>query len=401
MRPTREAGQVLPMVALMFTMLTGFAGASVDVGYWEYQQRQQQSATDAAALGAAQALVYAGCPSSSTANTTGQTDASKNGFTNGTGNTSVSVSNPPTTGAFLADSCAVQVTISRSKVAAFFSRAFGKSLGVSETTTAIATLTTTPSGGTPCVYLLDTSGSTNFNGANVTATQCAIEMNGTANFNGAKVSAERISYAGAAPNTNGATFTQASPTAMLPIADPCPEIAGCAYLTAHPPSSSGCIVFNGNGFKGSLNPGCYSSLNLNGATVTLNPGTYVLSGSSNFNGASVTGSGVTLYVPMSGSPPNFNGVQNMTLSPPSSGNYAGVLYYQDPGCGNSAPNFNGSSETLSGLIYAPTASVNFNGANGGYLTLVFGSANFNGGTAQDFGGAASGSSVAKAAVLAE
>ncbi len=402
MRQTRESGQVLPLVALAFTMLTGFAGAGVDIGYWQYQQRQQQSATDAAALGAAQSLVYAGCPSTSTAATTGLTDASKNGFTNA-GNTSVSVSNPPGSGAFSSDNCAVQVTISRSKVASFFSRAFGKTSGVTESTTAVATLTSAPAGGTPCMYMLDTSGSTNFNGATISAPSCAIDINGTANFNGAKVTAESIGYAGSTPNTNGATFGQASPMAMLPIADPCPEIAGCAYMTAHPPSSSGCVTFNGNNFKGSLNPGCYSSLNLNGATVTLNPGTYVLSNSSNFNGASITGSGVTLFIPEGGTAPNFNGVSKMTLSPPTSGNYAGVLYYQDAaGCQSSSPNFNGSNETLSGLVYAPGASVNFNGANGGYLTLVFGSANFNGGTAQDFG-SPSGSSTGtvKTAVLAE
>lgn len=403
-RPIKESGQVLPLVALMFTMLTGFAGAGVDVGYWEYQQRQQQSATDAAAVGAAQQLVYAGCPSNGTAVTTGRTDSSKNGFTNGSGNTVVNVSNPPTSGAYASDNCAVQVTITRSRVGAFFSRFIGSlgSQGVAESTTATATLTTDPAGGGTCMYLLDASGSTNFNGANITATTCAIDINGTANFNGAKVAAERIGYAGSTPNTNGATFSQASPTAMLPVADPCPEIAGCAYLASNPPSSSSCTSFNGNGFKGTLQPGCYSSLNLNGATVTLAPGTYVLSGSSNFNGASVSGSGVTLYVPMSGTPPNFNGVKNMTLTPETSGNYAGVLYYQDPGCGNNAPNFNGTSETLSGLIYAPNASVNFNGANGGYLTLVFGSANFNGGTAQVFGSSASsGSSIAKAAVLVQ
>ena len=66
----------------------------------------------------------------------------------------------------------------------------------------------------------------------------------------------------------------------------------------------------GNGYVGNLNPGCYNNLNLNGATVTMLPGTYVFNGGTNFNGASITGSGVTMYVTASGTPPNFNGVAN-------------------------------------------------------------------------------------------
>ncbi|HYL27353.1 MAG TPA: hypothetical protein VEW74_05920, partial [Candidatus Nitrosotalea sp.] len=144
-----------------------------------------------------------------------------------------------------------------------------------------------------------------------------------------------------------------------------------------------------------------SNLNLNGATVTLAPGTYVFNGGTNFNGASVTGSGVTMYVTAGGTPPNFNGARNMTLSPPASGNNAGVLYYQVPS-NTQAPNFNGTSETMSGLLYAPTAtSVNFNGANGGYLVLVFGAANFNGSSAYDFAAAPAGGALVKQAVMVQ
>ena len=399
MRSMREAGQVLPLVALSFTMLTGFAGMGVDVGYWEYQQRQQQSATDAAAVGAAQQLLYAGCPSSSTAITTGQKDAGTNGFTNG-GNVTVSVSNPPASGAYTSDSCAVQVSITKQKMPVFFTRLYGKTNNVAETTTATATLMSNTADNNPCIFLLSTNTSTNFNGAHVSAPSCGIEMNGTANFNGSNIAAQRIGYAGSTPNTNGATFSQASPSAMLPIADPCPEIAGCAYLANHTPSATNCTSFNGNGFHGTIQPGCYSNLNLNGAVVTMAPGTYIFDGSTNFNGATVTGNGVTMYVTMSGTPPNFNG-SGSTLSAPTTGNSAGVLYYQDPGCNQSSPNFNGSSLTVSGLIYAPTSSVNFNGSNGGYVVLVFGSGNFNGSTAQVYGGPATGGSLIKSAVLVQ
>ena len=53
---------------------------AVDVGELKYQQRQQQSATDAAALGGAQQLAVTGCGNSSAATTAADNDATDNGF---------------------------------------------------------------------------------------------------------------------------------------------------------------------------------------------------------------------------------------------------------------------------------------------------------------------------------
>jgi hypothetical protein len=394
MRRRGESGQVLPLVAICLAGLMGFGGMAVDVGYWRYQQREQQSATDAAALGGAQQLLYSGCPNSGAATTAAQSDAASAGFTSG-GNVAVNVANPPAS-TFSGDACAVSVQITKQRVASFFTRLFGKAAGINESTQAVATLSATGGG---CIYLLSMRTSSNFNGSTVNAPKCGISINDTANFNGARVDAASIGYAGGPPNENGAVFTGAAPAAMLPVADPCPEIAGCAYLTANPQSTSPCTSFNGNGFSGVLSPGCYSNLNLNGANVTLRPGTYVLNGGSNFNGAHVTGAGVTLYVTATGTPPNFNGA-NVTLSPPTSGSENGVLYYQAP-ANTGSPNFNGSSNSYSGLLYAPNAtSVNFNGASGGYVVLVFGATNFNGSNAYDFA-SPSGESLIKKAVLAE
>jgi Flp pilus assembly protein TadG len=51
-----EGGQVLPMMALMMTVLLGITGLSVDVGHALYCEAELQAATDAAALAGAQAL---------------------------------------------------------------------------------------------------------------------------------------------------------------------------------------------------------------------------------------------------------------------------------------------------------------------------------------------------------
>jgi hypothetical protein len=397
MKRTNERGQVLPLIAISLAVLMGFAGIGVDVGYLEYRQQAQQTATDAAAAGGAEALLHAGCPNSAAANAAALANAANNGFPNA-GNVSVTPINPPATGPFASNPCAVSVTITSQHVATFFSKLFGYYNGMSESTLAVAEVTSTGAG---CIFLLSMTVETNFNGGTVNASQCGMLINDSANFNGATAHVLNIGYAGPAPNENGASFTEGIPAPMLPVTDPCPEISGCAFLTANPPSTSSCTNFQGNGYVGSLNPGCYNNLNLNGAHVTLNPGTYVFNGGTNFNGASVTGSGVTLYVTATGTPPNFNGVQSMTLSPPTSGSQQGVLYYQVPS-NTQAPNFNGSTETMSGLIYAPgPTGVNFNGSGGGYLVLVFGAANFNGSTPQDFATPPPGQSLIKQAVVAQ
>jgi Putative Flp pilus-assembly TadE/G-like len=397
MKRRSESGQILPLIAICLAALMGFAGISVDVAFLEYRQQTQQTATDAAAAGGAAALLKAGgCPNQSAANTAADQNAANNGFTNGTNNVTITVTNPPDSGPFQGSVCAVAVTLTTKHVATFFSKLFGYAGGMDETTHAVAIVSATGAG---CIYLLSMTTSQNFNGDTVNASKCGILINDTANFNGATVNAYGIGYAGAAPNQNGAHFGEAPPAPMLPVADPCPEIAGCAYLAANPPPATNCGSVRG-GASYTLSPGCYNDLNMNGTQLTLNPGLYVLNGSSNFNGATITGSGVTIYVTANATPPNFNG-DTVTLSPPSTGNYQGVIYYQVPQ-NTQSPNFNGNNDTYSGLIYAPGGtSVNFNGNHSGYMVLVFGAVNFNGANAQDFATPPPEQSLVKTAVVAQ
>ncbi len=392
-RRRTSAGQVLPLIALALSTLMGFGGVAVDVGFLEYRQQVQQTATDAAALGGAEVLARSSCDGQSNAVSAADGDAGSNGFA---GNT-VTANSPPQIGPYASDDCAIGVQITTPQVQTFFARVLGIS-SMPESTQAVAAVTPITNAA-PCIYLLNPSVDQNMNGANVQAPQCAIFINDTANFNGSTVNAAEIGYAGGAPNENGSTFTEATPQPILPIADPCPTIPGCAYLAANPPSTSNCESFNGNGYRGALAPGCYSSLNLNGANVTMS-GEYVFNGSSNFNGATINGTGVTMYVTPAGTPPNFNGA-SVSFTPPTTGGPAGVVYYQVPANPGSA-NFNGSSNYYSGLIYSPGGSdVNFNGTGGGYVVLVFGGINFNGAGVQDFAPPSAGGGLVTKAVIVE
>lgn len=151
-----------------------------------------------------------------------------------------------------------------------------------------------------------------------------------------------------------------------------------------------------------ISPGCYNNLTVGSCgTVTLQPGVYVLNGTSDFSNSRFVGTGVTFYVTANGTAPDFSAALSATISPPTSGTYDGVLYYQVPG-NTTAPNLSGSSVHFNGLVYAPGANgVNFNGAQGDYTVLVLGSANLNSSSGYTFGTPPSGSTLVQNVVLTQ
>ena len=361
-----QRGAILPLVAICLAVLMGFAGMAVDVGYLQYQQRQQQSATDAAAIGGAQTLAFSTCGISAGATTAARNDSATNGFANA-GNVTVTVQNPPLSGPLANNNCAVMVTVNNSHTQTFFSRLFGWTNGMPETTSATGLVTTNSNG---CVYLLDPAGSPNFNGAKISAPGCGILMNGSPVFHGGTIDFSYIGYASSLTD-HGTNFVEASPTPMLPVVDPCREISGCNYLANNPPATSGCapLVVSGP----TINPGCYSRISGN-LSFTMNPGLYVFTGSNSLNGGNITGTGVTLYVTSTGTGLDLSGSQvNLTACTTSctNGAVANVLYYQVP-TNASAINISGPAGVYAGLIYAPKSNVTVNGnAGSGHTLMVF------------------------------
>jgi hypothetical protein len=393
-------GMIMPLMAISLSALLGFAGLAVDVTYLEYWQQEQQTATDAAALGGAQTLAHSNCASASNAETAAVTDAGIDGFAN-TGNNTVSAVSPPTTGPWSGKSCAITVKITAQHVSTFFSRLFGYAAGMSESTT--ATATTEANAGGACIYLLSPNTWSSFNNATVNAPGCAIAINYSADFNGGTINAPFIGYAGTSPNYGGTTFTAASPMPMLSVSDPCSEIPGCSYLTSNPPALNNCQSLNTNGGSQTIQPGCYTNLILDCCgTITMASGTYIINGNFNDNGVTLQGSGVTIYTTANGNAPNFDNSYPTILTPPTPpNNYANVLYYQVPS-NTSGIHFNGSQVQMQGLIYAPgTTGANFNDSGGGYTVLVFGSMNFNNNSASDFASPPPGQALIQQAVLAQ
>ncbi len=140
MNRRRTSGQALPLIAISLGALMGFAGISVDVGYLEYRQQAQQSATDAAALGGAQQLVRSNCSGATAARAAAQFDATNNAFSNGVNGVAVNPVTPPSWGPYAGNNCAISVQITTSSASTFFTRLFGYN-GMAESTQAVAAVT--------------------------------------------------------------------------------------------------------------------------------------------------------------------------------------------------------------------------------------------------------------------
>jgi hypothetical protein len=265
----------------------------------------------------------------------------------------VKIQNPPQSGPFSGNNCAVYAQITRTGVASYFSRLFGYGSGVTETTQAVGIVTSDNPG---CLYLLSQAATLNLNVDVVVAPKCSILANSsTVETLGAVMDVKGFGYAHALQENLLSLFLGAQPKPMLPVADPCPEITQCAYLAANPPSTTGCTSFVYNSvLPTTVNPGCYSTFENNLGIVTMNPGIYVFTGPVNNTGVLI-GNGVTMYAASGAGPVGLNGSVAL-LAPPTSGSTAGVLYYQVPSNTNPVA-FNASVNlSLSGLVYAPGAT---------------------------------------------
>lgn len=424
-----QRGQTLPLVAAALLVLMGAAAFAVDIGYSQYRQRLQQTATDSAALAAGYELLNGNfvAAGKQDASTNGYTDASVNGACVATA-TCVQVLNPPVApDAYAGNTDSVEVIIT-SPNPTFFARAFGISQGTIGTK-AVATLITQTSN--DCIVTL--SGAANFNagqsGGTLNAPNCGLMFNGGANFNGATVNAASVRCAVACPGTGSSEFTNAQPVLSAPSSDPCPSISYCAYLAKNPPTcdqTPGITIPKTGPVL--MTPGCYNSTNmanLSNQNVQFGCGLYIIqttldiSSTGNKPPVNITQNcsppgGVTFYIDTGGQVSFRNA--NIALNAPTTGNYSqdsageqNVLFYQVPGNTNTLLLQSASCSTcasnVSGMMYVPDANLNYNAStntqSGSGVLIIAGSANFNGNLTNIFGATGSGQTQVKIAVLGE
>ena len=413
-----EEGQALVLVAGGLTVLMIAAGLGVDMGYLRYQQRRQQAAADSAAIAGAAEINYGDVAAAA------QTDAAINGYTNGSNNVTVTVYNPPNDGPHAGMSGYVEVLVSKIQPT-FFATAMGVS-NVTVTTRAVAyagsahgciyALAPTGTG----VLMNGSTDITSSCGMYVDSSSSqALSMNGSNTLD------DKFTDIVGSDLLNGSNTTNPTPTTgIVPVGDPLayldnsepslstpcsggstyPAINGTgANVTISPGSNCYSVTINGSGNTVTLSPGNYGSININGTgnivtlgagiygnvgingsgTVTFgpgqyssitgngtpdeifNPGLYVISsGGLTLNGTNgMSGAGVTFYLGPNAGGLTVNGSDSTNLSAPTSGTFAGILFFQNPNDTSNAT-FNGSNGTVwNGAIYLPKAQITMNGSN--------------------------------------
>jgi putative Flp pilus-assembly TadE/G-like protein len=377
MRTTSQRGQVYPLFALMLTSLIGVSALSVDVGYYRYQQRLQQTAADSAALAGAQASAYDGTNSSNYLNAA-RADAQNNGFTNGTGN--VTVDAIPVTDSYTGSDGGIKATITKA-YPKFFGAIFG---GGSRSISTVAVARLEAVSGACLTTLNDKSTSlSTINGGSIAASQCSIANNGCTSVTGGtggKVDVQSwlvnaSSKSCSSWNPNGDSQYQYS----LPVVDPCSLTPQCKTLAQATASSLGLssdfktCTSPATASGATLNGGCYNNLKFNAnQTWTLNPGIYVLTGNVQFSKGTVNGpGGVTIYLAKGAT---YTDSSNMTLNitaPTGDGDFSayadgenGMAFFQAPASAYSvtmAANVN-----IIGMSYLPDWDVTFNGHTQGF-----------------------------------
>jgi Flp pilus assembly protein TadG len=381
---TRRRGTVAVLVATSLVLMMGATALVLDGGLILADRRRAQAAADAAALAASYSLYSNqasenGLDPNHKARDAARAMASANGFAHDGASTVVTVNVPPTTGPFVGQAGYAEVVVAF-KRPRIFSALWGRgTMGVTGRAVARATLGPySPAS----IILLDPSASASLSAAGSARVVAAtgIQVNSSSPSaakatNSGSVTAPTINIVGgystdASGKFFGALRTGAAgvadPLAGLPTPDPSTMSQGGLSdpnsLPAYqrPPAGQyvpgyGTYTIKGGVYNGGLHLA-------GGATVTMQPGIYYMKGGDFIvdNGVSVSGEGVMIYTE-NGYSISIQGGGVIKFSPPTSGTYAGMMFYQDRSSSKTMSIANGSTTVIKGTVYAANAQINFAG----------------------------------------
>jgi len=299
---------MMPVFVMGLFVSVLFCGLSLDIGLLELQKTQMQTATDASAI-AEEMLFERSTNYNGSSGVDAAATATSYGYTNGINNTTVtsvnSLSVPVSGGDYNGHYDSVQVTITRQVHTLFMGLLNGGLVTV--TATAVASPP-------PCEYFLGTKNLVPttvvlVNAASIgqTYVKCPAYIGGgLAVPAGAWWQHFQTYLTGPAASSllvgrvkQGTTFnavTRADPLASMTQ----PTVGACNYLNYNynnalgllPPVTLNPGTYCGSKLLGVVTPG----LTLYNATVTLNPGLYIITGGANWQRSTVTSNGgVTLF----------------------------------------------------------------------------------------------------------
>ena len=371
-RSRQRRAAVAVLTCLSLTGILFLSAMAIDNTSLMAARRHAQNCCDAAALAGtlelAQLTAAGSTATLSQIQTAVYNSATNNGFTNGT-NCTITVNWPPQSGNYQNNS-SVEVYFSFSRNNLMVSGSG------SPTVRAVASCASSSAPSLP-LLLLDPTGANAFliNGGKLTEGTPAIQVNSN-NATAATVEGVSPSEAVAQVRVVGGSSGTFSPSAQsggAPLANPyalvpTPSTSGMTTYTqsSYTPNSSGDIT---------LQPGYYPNgiYCINGGNVTFEPGLYYIANGNcwiNTTGT-VTGDGVTLYH----AGPNTSAElytnyglnvgfcfcltdNNYSITPPTTGPYAGISLYQGPSCTAEAfYDFWGTGSLNVGMQYFPNSTL--------------------------------------------
>jgi hypothetical protein len=370
-----ESGQVAIMAALSLTCILGFVGFATDVGVLLHAKRNLQIAADAAALAGANEINI----DSTQIVAAAKAASAQNGFTDGVNRVTVTPSNGPADGPHAGDAGYVEAIVTQTQPT-FFMRLFNFS---SMPVSARAVAFNGANNGSGCLHALNKNATDTIALAGsftLDAPGCQVIDNSSAacalDFTGAagRLTAGSVSVAGTScgHTSDSSPAPQQGPQVSDPLASKYTAIPQASWPTCGAAPSgntwgiSGGKSYTAPGGTAAITLFCYSSGTDKIKTdVTMNPGTYIFTGSLALQGSgSLTGSaGVTIYLAAPGGNMNMggSGTSNLSLIAPTTGPFANVAIYQEPADTNPVSLTGTPISLLKGIVYLPSAELDLGG----------------------------------------
>jgi Flp pilus assembly protein TadG len=372
-----ENGAVAVIAAIVFPVLVGAMGLGAETGYWFLEKRKLQHAADVSAHAAA--VRYRAGDQQAALETTARRIASASGYAPGT----LTVS---TQQGLSAGSSKVTVELTE-----MHPRLFSSVFSAGPVTMKARAVAEIKGGSKACVLALSNSASgavTVTGSTEVHLSGCSVVSNSTAADaflmkNGSAVmSTDCVYTVGEAVTTTGLTLTGCSAPVerVPPTADPFASVAEPNKLHIQQlPCRTLAYISNSTYTFDRLADGTEAvrlcgGLEIKG-TITLKPGLYIIDGG-DFTvtaGAKLSGDGVTLFF-TNGAAAKLLGNGDIDLSAPTSGPFAGLLFFGSRHDTDVIHQVTGNSEsTLEGNLYVPTGRIDFTGnstVSGGCTQII-------------------------------
>jgi Flp pilus assembly protein TadG len=351
-----KRGNALLIAGAAMPLVIGSAGLGADTIQWALWKRQLQRAADSAAIAGVYARVQ-----SQNVTTAVTTDVTKNNQTR------IALLNAPVITYPTGWNNAVAVRL-QIQERLNFSSMF---MAAPPTITASATAAGIDSG-RYCVISLENTSATGISAGGTANVDlgCGMKTNSTSleaavAFGSSVIKADPVAAVGGLDKTDN----WATGTTLLPftIAQPDP-FAGVNPPTIPSPCNSPARV-NSNQ-SGTFAAGCYSTMDFSG-NATLGDGTYVVTGDVTVGAqAHVSCNSCTIILtnpnPANSGVVTINGGAEIDMKAQTTGDYAGILFYQNRNAtANLINKINGNSDSsFQGAFYFPNQEVLFNGTAG-------------------------------------